>query len=109
MTSINTTLSSLLESLGIADFEINLIGNVTPEEKASLCNPGSPIEAELTNIEADKWQDTVPVKGMSHLIAALHDICNDPRYRGKVEKMLIAQAESDREESEIDRYERNEA
>lgn len=105
MTTINTTLWQILDSLGIDDFEINLIGNVTPEEKMSMYSPGSPVEAELINIEADKWQETVPISAMNDLIVCLYKITRDPRYRDKVETMLIEQAKSDREASEIDRIE----
>lgn len=106
MTTINTTLTELLDSLGINDIEINLIGNVTPSEPMSMYSPGSPVEAELINIEADKWQETVPISAMNDLIVCLYKITRDPRYRDKVETILIEQANLDRAASVVDAYER---
>ena len=102
MTAVKIELVELLYLIGLDDVEITINGIVTPAEKPTWDCPGSPVESEVINVEADGWQDKTNVKPMSSLISFLTKICkNNPI----IEKELIEQAELDREVWEIDKAE----
>lgn len=102
MTAVKIELIDLLYLIGLNAVEITINGIVTPAERPTWDCPGSPVEAEVTNVEADGWQGKANAKAMVSLISFLTKICkNNPI----IEKELIEQAELDREAWEIDKAE----